>query len=196
MTPEARRLRRKENEKRYRLKHADERKAYHRSRVDEKREYDKWYQVVHVDHLKKLRSEYTRAHKEQKREYDKKYRVKNAQKILLAHRRARLDPVKKIKFNLRTRISMVIRGKIKNGHTIKSLGCSLPALLSHLMSKFQSGMTWENYGRKGWHIDHIKPLAAFDLTDHEQYLQACHYTNLQPLWWYDNLKKSDNYAKI
>ena len=50
-------------------------------------------------------------------------------------------------------------------------------------------MTWDNYGRYGWHIDHIKPLCRFDLTDGKQLLEAVHYTNLQPLW------ASDNYAK-
>jgi hypothetical protein len=49
-------------------------------------------------------------------------------------------------------------------------------------------MTWENYG--SWHIDHIKPFTAFDdLTDPEQQREVCHYTNLQPLWAEDNLRK-------
>ena len=51
-------------------------------------------------------------------------------------------------------------------------------------------MTWENWTLDGWHIDHIKPLAFFDLTDREQFLKACHYTSLQPLWAEENLKKS------
>ena len=54
-------------------------------------------------------------------------------------------------------------------------------------------MSWDNYGapqgQRGWHIDHIKPLAAFDLTDPEQCKQACHYTNLQPLWADENMRK-------
>ena len=50
-------------------------------------------------------------------------------------------------------------------------------------------MNWKNYGFRGWHIDHIKPLSSFDLSDRNQLLEACHYTNLQPLWWYENLSK-------
>ena len=48
-------------------------------------------------------------------------------------------------------------------------------------------MSWDNYGQ--WHIDHIKPLAEFDLTNRPQFLAACHYTNLQPLWASANHKK-------
>jgi hypothetical protein len=52
-------------------------------------------------------------------------------------------------------------------------------------------MTWDNYG--DWHLDHKKPLISFDLTDLEQFRVAAHYTNLQPLWALDNLKKGSKY---
>jgi len=67
----------------------------------------------------------------------------------------------------------------------------MPYLIAHLESKFQEGMSWENYGKNGWHLDHIIPLSAFDLTDPEQLKIACHYTNIQPLWARDNLVKSN-----
>ena len=50
-------------------------------------------------------------------------------------------------------------------------------------------MTWKNHGRFGWHIDHIKPLEKFDLTDPNQQLIAFNYKNCQPLWWKENLEK-------
>ncbi len=53
--------------------------------------------------------------------------------------------------------------------------------------KFTEGMTWDNHGDR--HLDHILPLAYADLTDREQFLQAAHYTNMQPLWAVDNLAK-------
>ena len=62
----------------------------------------------------------------------------------------------------------------------------------YIESLFQPGMTWENYGRRGWHLDHIIPLTHFDLTIRKQFLRACHYANLQPLWAKDNIKKSDS----
>ena len=54
----------------------------------------------------------------------------------------------------------------------------------------------ENYGTFGWHIDHIRPCSSFDLTDLEQQKQCFHYTNLQPLWWFDNIKKSSFYEGV
>jgi hypothetical protein len=55
-------------------------------------------------------------------------------------------------------------------------------------------MTWENHGKFGWHFDHIQPLRVFDLSDPEQVKIAFWYTNLQPLWWKDNLKKNKGFG--
>jgi len=81
----------------------------------------------------------------------------------------------------------------KCAKTLVLLGCSVSDLKIHLESKFLPGMTWENhgYGDDCWHIDHIKPCDSFDLTDPEQQKECFHYTNLQPLWQPDNLKKSN-----
>jgi hypothetical protein len=79
----------------------------------------------------------------------------------------------------------------KKGKTQELLGCDGKMLQQHLESKFQSGMTWDNHGQFGWHVDHIKPCASFDLTQLEEQKKCFHYTNLQPLWWQDNLAKAD-----
>jgi hypothetical protein len=71
------------------------------------------------------------------------------------------------------------------------IGCSIEHLKDYLQSKFENGMTWENYGK--WHIDHIRPCASFDLTDIEQQKICFNYKNLQPLWAEDNFKKSDKW---
>lgn len=71
------------------------------------------------------------------------------------------------------------------------LGCSVDECRKYLESKFLPGMTWENYGKSGWHIDHIIPCNLFDLTKPEEQLKCFHYTNLQPLWETDNASKQD-----
>lgn len=75
----------------------------------------------------------------------------------------------------------------RNGSAVRDLGCSIPEFKTYIENKFVDGMSWDNHGE--WHLDHIKPLASFDLTDRSQLLIACHYTNYQPLWAIDNLKK-------
>ena len=81
----------------------------------------------------------------------------------------------------------------KVNSTIDLLGCSVEELRIHLEAQFVEGMNWENYGLYGWHIDHIRPCSSFDLTDAEQQRICFHYTNMQPLWAKDNLKKSDKF---
>lgn len=93
----------------------------------------------------------------------------------------------RIKRNLRSRLNKAVQGNYKHGSAVRDLGCSIEQFKSHLESKFQPGMTWGNYGQ--WHIDHIKPLNSFDLSDPVKLKEACHYFNLQPLWAYNNLHK-------
>ena len=62
-------------------------------------------------------------------------------------------------------------------------------LRNYLEKQFKEGMTWENYGQ--WHIDHIIPLSSFNLLDEKEVKKAIHYSNLQPLWAIDNLKKGN-----
>jgi hypothetical protein len=87
----------------------------------------------------------------------------------------------------------VLKGNNKSQHSIELIGCSSKELESYLENQFTEGMTWENYGYYGWHIDHIKPCSSFDLTDPEQQKLCFHYSNLQPLWAKDNIKKSNKY---
>lgn len=94
------------------------------------------------------------------------------------------------------RIRRRISRSIKDGHGMKSgksreiIGCDWQFLRNHIEAKFAPGMSWENYGYHGWHIDHIVPLCRFDLADPAHVKQAWHFTNLQPLW------AADNYAKL
>jgi len=84
--------------------------------------------------------------------------------------------------NLRSRLSAVISHNYKNGSAVRDLGCSTSEFKTYLESQFTPEMTWDNYGKgKLWELDHIVPLATFDLTDKDQFVEACHYTNIRPL---------------
>jgi|ERR1035437_213142 hypothetical protein len=104
------------------------------------------------------------------------------------------NPIHRLEHNLRNRIKIALLKGYKKGSAVKDLGCSSLELKIYLENKFKKGMSWENYGRgKGkWHIDHIKPLSKFDLTDRQQFLEGCHYSNLQPLWAEENISKGNN----
>jgi len=96
-------------------------------------------------------------------------------------------------------IRNAIRERIKNskgkkfGKTEQILGCTIKELRKHLENQFKPNMSWDNYGTKGWHIDHIKPCCKFDLSKEEEQCKCFNYKNLQPLWWYENLSKGGKY---
>ncbi len=92
---------------------------------------------------------------------------------------------------LRRRLSDTIRkvGANKKASTMEILGCSAEDFKNYLENKFREGMIWENYGT--WHIDHFYPCDSFDLTKDEEQKRCFHYTNLQPLWAKENIKKSN-----
>ena len=97
----------------------------------------------------------------------------------------------RIKDNLRRRINSAIKNNRKAASAVRDLGCSIHKFVLYIETQFEDGMSWENWGIHGWHLDHIVPLASFDLTNREQFLDAVHYTNYQPLWAFDNLSKGD-----
>jgi hypothetical protein len=104
------------------------------------------------------------------------------------------DPHFKLKQNLSHRINLALKtkGVSKSKRTRELIGCTVFELWQHLEKQFQPGMTKENYGK--WHIDHIKPCALFDLTKEEEQIKCFHYTNLQPLWAIDNIRKGKIYG--
>ena len=103
----------------------------------------------------------------------------------------------KIAQNVRIRIGSFLkkRGIHYSESLSKLVGCSREELISHIESTFKPGMTWENYGMHGWHVDHIKPLAKFNLNTEKEREKACHYTNLQALWAEENIAKKDKFTE-
>ena len=142
----------------------------------------------------KKQKEYYKKKKEERLKYAEKYRKDNKNEINVKKKERHKDRYEneiqyKLAYLLRTRISSAFKGNFKSGSAVRDLGCSIDFLKLHLETLFQPEMSWNNHGLYGWHIDHIKPLASFDLTSREQLLKACNYKNLQPLWAKDNLRK-------
>lgn len=116
----------------------------------------------------------------------RRYHQENRDKILTRQREYKKEHIEE------ARLHRALSSKQKVGSAIRDLGCTAEELKIYLESKFQGGMSWEN--RTLWHIDHIIPLSSFNLNDKEEFKKACHYSNLQPLWAEDNLKKGNREA--
>lgn len=152
---------------------------------------------------KKRRIKYNEYFKEK----DKKAYLKHRNKILFrkkeysknnrnllnqrTRKKRKTNPQFKLGENLRRRINHAIRGKIKSDRSFNLIGCSVEELKKYLENQFIDNMSWDNYGKNGWHIDHIVPCASFDLNNPEEQKKCFHYSNLQPLWAKDNLSKGD-----
>jgi len=142
------------------------------------RAYSKSYRINNKEKVKTYNTNYKKENKEELKKYNTAY-LKN---------RYNTDTDYKLSCILRNRLNKALKGNYKSGSAVRDLSCTIDELKSYLESLFQPSMSWENYGK--WHIDHKKPLDSFDLTDRKQLLEACHYTNLQPLWAIDNLRKN------
>jgi hypothetical protein len=151
----------------------------------------------HADHLKKQRA-YRAKNADSVARYQADYRAANKDKLQARaternNVRRKVDPSFALRGILTSRVKMALAKQYsgKSKKTMDLIGCSIAELMAHLEAQFQPGMTWENRGIHGWHVDHIIPCAAFDLTDPDQQRMCFHYSNQRPMWARDNLSKGD-----
>lgn len=99
------------------------------------------------------------------------------------------DPEYMLRMRLRSRIKYAVRAGAaqKLGNCRSLIGCDATEFRRYIESLFRPGMSWQN--KQEWHIDHIIPVSAFDLSTEEGQQAAFHYTNMRPLWAHENLKK-------
>jgi hypothetical protein len=152
---------------------------YYKKNKDAITEYKKRWAEENKERIQAKKRDYCKKNKERinqyqrkKREEDVNYRLANC---------------------LRARLGAALWGRQKVGSAVRDLGCTVEFLKQYLESRFLLGMSWDNYGKGAgkWNIDHVRPLSRFDLTDRKQFLELCHFSNLQPLWQPDNYKKSN-----
>lgn len=158
-------------------------REYRQRNLETVRENERRYQTK--PRSKSIQAERQRIRREKKRD------ELNAKACAYAKMRYDSDENYRIKCQLRSRLYSALRGNSKVGSAVRLLGCSIEEFRLYLESQFQPGWGWNN--RHEWHIDHIKPLCAFDLTDPAQLADACHYTNLRPLGAHENRSKGGKF---
>jgi hypothetical protein len=190
------------------IQNIKETREKNKDKLKEKR--DQFYQKNKKKLIEKSKNYYSK-NKDKKKQYNRFYRENNIEKEVNRwknyykdnreklikrsseyHRlQKKISHLYKLKHNIRGRVSDFLRKKNikKTNKTFNIVGCDPQFLKEHIENQFIEGMSWDNYGFYGWHIDHIIPLSSAK-TEEEVY-KLCHYTNLQPLWSEENLKKSN-----
>ena len=109
------------------------------------------------------------------------------------------NPAARIASRLSGRLYHALKSQsaTKASKSAKLLGCSPSEFMNYLLShKNNNGeFTAENYG-KVWHVDHIRPLASFDLTKESEQYKAFNYTNCQPMKASENISKGSLYNGV
>lgn len=125
-------------------------------------------------HLKKC-NEWVKNNKEKSNLIKKRYKNK-----------LRSNPKYKLNESISRSINKVLSYKTsKNNQSwITLVNFSIEDLYKHIESKFTPGMTWDNYGKDGWHLDHVIPkhYFKFNSADHPAFKACWSLDNLQPLW--------------
>ena len=177
------------NEKRRQYDHANKAK-----RTAKMREY----RSQRRDHYRLVAQEYQAKNKERLYARQKEWVEANRDKVRATLKRhdqkmRTTSPEYKLKKAMRCRIYTALKGIRKMKKTFEFLGCTLQQLCQHLEDQFEPGMTWQNYGSH-WHVDHVFPLAWFDLSHAEQQKKAFGLKNMQPMWAAENSRKRDRFA--
>jgi len=176
---------------------AKQQKEYGKKNKVKLSEQHKNYYIKNKNKLVEKAKIYAEEHKEEIAKYQKNYRLTHTKELSEYRKNKRNTNIEyKLKEYLRKRLWKVLQGNSKSDHTEKLFGCTASFLKMWLELQFQDGMTWDNWSYKGWHVDHIRPCSSFDLKLSDNQQACCHYTNLQPLWAIDNLRKSDNFTSV
>lgn len=156
------------------------------------REYNKKWKDNNRDLVSQYKIDWVKKNPEKVKNSKKKWRHNNPEygKNWDKMRRNSDSSYKLIK-NIRTRLHLALKNNSKKSSTLSYLCCTIEQFKQHLESQFKEGMSWDNYGNKSenWSIDHIIPCAVFDHSDEEQIKKCWHYTNMQPMWHIENMRK-------
>jgi hypothetical protein len=198
----------REASRRYRLRHPEKVREYKRTYNSENADKiaiqsAKW-RALNREKVNEGKRKWSKANIASCRKRHKRWRDKNRQHVRAYakgywKRRFQSDVNSAISYRLRSRIKQAVKHN-KNEksayRTMSLLGCSIPNFKIYIESKFEVGMSWENwgYGRDKWNLDHIVPCALFDLTKQSHQKRCFHFSNYQPMWQPENFKKGSRVA--
>lgn len=142
-----------------------------------KRKYQEKYRELYPENIKIWREN----NKEHRKEYSTKYSAN----------RRKVDKCFKFRQDIRNLINISFKNRnyIKSKKTEIILGCTIPEFIDYILKKCPKGITINDFKQFGYHLDHIIPVSAAETE--EEIIKLCHYTNFQPLWWKDNIQKSN-----
>jgi hypothetical protein len=176
--------------KQYDLENPEKKIQYRLENLDKSKEYHKQYWLENKEKLKIYKRDYYLENKKEINSKSYKYNLNNKLNRNKREKEKRKEnTLYRLIGDIRSLIGISIRNKNynKKSKTYEILGCSYEEFKIHLESQFTEGMTWENKGQ--WHMDHIYPVSR--ATDEDHLIRLNHYTNFQPMWAVDNIKKSN-----
>lgn len=173
---------------------AEKSKLYRSENISACRERERLYSKNNRAAASERSKEFHKKNPSKAKEYNKRYlqkpeiiEIRRENSKIRARRLQAESPIYVLKKNMRSRLHAALRGigKKKTSKTFECIGCTPSELMEHLSKQMKHGMSWDNYGE--WHVDHIIPLAS--ASDEDDMTKLCHYSNLQPLWALENIKK-------
>lgn len=193
----------REYARKLRLKNLDKSREYERNKARK-------LHAANPDKIRSRQRRYYSKNKERMRQIANDARAKNLTKFRNRDKARRnkvyqrkkerwhSDPVYKLGMQLRHSLYRSLRRKSVNKtcSALKLLGCSIDNFVIYIESQFDVGMNWSNWGNGegSWHLDHIVPIALFDISK-ESHRQRCfHFSNMRPLWAAENLKKNAKFT--
>ncbi|HEY0090274.1 MAG TPA: hypothetical protein VGB37_15605 [Candidatus Lokiarchaeia archaeon] len=159
------------------------------------------YAKTHPEINKKAGKKWLQKNRDLKNKKTRDWYLKNKEKkikttMLWIKKKRNTDVIYRIIDNQRNRLNMVLKNNHEHFSFLELVGCTKLQFKKHIESLFKNGMNWNNHNLKGWHLDHIKSVSSFKLGKiknknglNKKIKECFHYTNLQPLWANENLKK-------
>jgi len=162
----------------------DDKRKYRERHREQVRAYMRAYYARNSEKVKAKRQQWKDLNREHVRDYKREY-----------EKRSVTDDRKKMIRTVRSRVAVAVRSSIRKGRPVtergamRYLGCSIVDFMAHLESQFAPDMGWHNFGKQGWHIDHVFPVVAADLSDPAQLRAVFNWRNCRPAWGHDNYRK-------